>query len=106
MHYMKRQKKNLDENIAKVTKWDDFLTALGKGKLVLSPHCNENNCEEEVGTKTKEHFQNVPDATGSGQTGKAKALCIPFDQPKMEKDVKCIVCEKNAKYWILFGRSY
>jgi len=100
-----RAKKNLEDNIVKVTKWEDFLAALGNGKLVLAPHCNEEEWEEAVSKKTAEHFTNVPDAAGSGQTGKAKALCIPFDQPSIE-NTKCFISGKDAKSWILFGRSY
>ena len=39
----------------------------------------------------------------------AKALCIPFKQPKeLSSDAGCVCrgCGNKAKYYTLFGRSY
>jgi prolyl-tRNA synthetase len=37
----------------------------------------------------------------------AKTLCIPFEQPKsITADTRCIYCQKPAKSYTLFGRSY
>ncbi|PRP88309.1 prolyl-tRNA synthetase [Planoprotostelium fungivorum] len=36
----------------------------------------------------------------------AKSLCLPYQQPEGIEGKKCIGCEKEAKIWCLFGRSY
>ena len=39
----------------------------------------------------------------------AKALCIPFSQPKdIAPGTKCVRdgCDNSAEYYTLFGRSY
>jgi len=39
----------------------------------------------------------------------AKALCIPFEQPKkLTPGLKCVRpdCPNKAKFYTLFGRSY
>jgi len=40
----------------------------------------------------------------------AKSLCIPFDQSRWasieQGKTKCPACNKDAKHWTLFGRSY
>jgi prolyl-tRNA synthetase len=36
----------------------------------------------------------------------AKSLCIPFQQPASAAGKKCIACDKPAKSYTLFGRSY
>ena len=86
-----RAKEQIEANIARCDQWKDFLDKIFKGKLVLAPHCNEDDCEEKVGVLTKEHFENLPDTAGVGQTGKAKALCIPLEntgyQPKIDQNL-------------------
>ena len=102
-------KKELDNNIVKVKTWKGFLKEIGSGKLVLAPSCNESKWEDGIAVKTKEYFEDKPDQTGSGMSGKAKSLCIPLQstgyQPTIT-DEKCIISGKPAKKWILFGRSY
>ena len=36
----------------------------------------------------------------------AKTLCIPFDQLPLPPGTKCFVSGKDAKVWVLWGRSY
>lgn len=38
----------------------------------------------------------------------AKSLCIPFNQPDLTNELKCIhySCKNKAKFYTLFGRSY
>lgn len=36
----------------------------------------------------------------------AKSLCIPFQQPASAEGKKCIACDRPAKSYTLFGRSY
>jgi len=58
----------------------------------------EAKSEEAKPEEKKEEFE----APSSG----AKSLCIPYNQPKDIEKEKCIGCEKQAKVWCLFGRSY
>jgi len=109
-----RAKHAMDEAIVRVWKWDDMLAALGKGKLVLAPSCNESKWEDEISKRTKEYFD-AAELDARALSGKAKALCIPMDgeldhqgnpyQASVE-GVECIISGKEAKKWILFGRSY
>lgn len=97
-----------DANIVRVETMDDFLKNIQNGKIVLAPHCNDDDDEAALQVETREWFAKQPDTSGVGQTGKAKALCIPLDQPTdLEKEErKCFHSGKRAKKWILFGRSY
>jgi len=109
-----RAKQAMDNNIVRVRKWDDMLAALGDGKLVLAPSCNESKWEDEISKRTKEFFDSA-ELDARALSGKAKALCIPMDgeldhegnpyQASVE-GVECIISGKEAKKWILFGRSY
>lgn len=47
-------------------------------------------------------------ADGKAPAMGAKALCIPFDQPKVALPEKCIhpACTSKPQYFTLFGRSY
>ena len=97
-----------DANIEEVSNWDDFLKQIQNGKIVLGPHCNDDVCEDLIQVETREWFAKQPDTAGVGMSGKAKALCIPCEQKSdlSKVKVKCLRCERMAKKWILFGRSY
>ncbi|KAK1578386.1 hypothetical protein Q3G72_029880 [Acer saccharum] len=74
--------------------WDEFVEALGQKKLILAPWCDEEEVEKDVKERTK------------GDTGAAKTLCTPFDQPEMHEGTKCFASGKLAKKWSYWGRSY
>jgi len=100
-----------DDNIVEVSDWQAFLQQIQNGKIVLAPHCNDDTCEDLIQKETREYFASQPDLTGVGATGKAKALCIPLEQKSelSTQNVQCFhfnTCKKQAKKWILFGRSY
>ncbi|KAK3182698.1 hypothetical protein Dsin_029984 [Dipteronia sinensis] len=65
--------------------WDEFVEALRQKKLILAPWCDEEEVEKDVKERTK------------GDTGAAKTLCTPFDQPELPE---------GAKKWTYWGRSY
>merc|ERR1711902_478459 len=48
-----KAKKLLDENVAQVESWNDFLDALENKKLLLVPFCGEVKCEEEIKALSK-----------------------------------------------------
>lgn len=62
-------------------------------------------CMYEINFRTE-----VEGEAADGQTPAmgAKALCIPFDQPKVPLPAKCIhpACSSKPKFFTLFGRSY
>merc|ERR1719471_2564386 len=71
-----RAKRTMDENIIRVTEWNQMIDALAAGKLVLAPHSNETADEDELSDRTKKHFD-AADQDERALSGKAKALCIP-----------------------------
>ncbi|KAK1319442.1 hypothetical protein QJS10_CPB04g00419 [Acorus calamus] len=83
-----------DACIEKVTTWDEFVIALNKKKLILAPWCDEEDVEKDVKARTK------------GETGAAKTLCTPFDQPELPEGILCFASGKPAKKWTYWGRSY
>ena len=99
-----------DESLARVTEWEQFVPAVGQGKLALTPFCDETEWEEAVKTRSKEE---ALAAAGEGAEDErcatsvaAKTLCIPFDQPSLPEGTKCFISGKPAKCWVLWGRSY
>lgn len=89
-----RAKIKRDSCIVKAENWDEFMQALNNKMMVLAPWCDEVDVEEDVKTKTK------------GETGAAKTLCMPFDQPELPEGTVCFASGKPAKKWALWGRSY
>ncbi|KAK0589233.1 hypothetical protein LWI29_011334 [Acer saccharum] len=87
-------KQRRDACIQIVTTWDEFAEALGQKKLILAPWCDKEEVEKDVKERTK------------GDTGAAKTLCTPFDQPEMTEGTKCFASGKPAKKWTYWGRSY
>lgn len=83
----KNAKKFLDEHIDRPSSFKELEKSIESGKIVLAQHCGQRDCEDDIKEKTG-----------------AKALVIPFDQPK--KYGKCVQCGKEAKYSVYFGKSY
>lgn len=100
-----KSKKELDENMVVVKKWDDFVKALDKSKIIQAPFCGVEECEDEIKEMSKADGDLEPGAPSMG----AKSLCIPFQQPgPIEKGMKCVrpSCQKEPQFFTLFGRSY
>ncbi|GJR29893.1 proline--tRNA ligase, cytoplasmic [Tanacetum coccineum] len=83
-----------DACIQVIRTWDEFTEALGQKKLILAPWCDEKEVELEVKAKTK------------AETGAAKTLCSPLEQPEMPEGTLCFASGKPAKKWTYWGRSY
>lgn len=91
-----------------------------KNNIALVPWCESPECENDIKEssykylknhykrqqKKKEQELDENDYHQLNIIGSAKPLCIPFEQPEMEQEHKCIKCEKKAKRYALFGRSY
>ena len=86
----------------------------------MSPYCGEILCEDQIkkmSTRFDDHvtlchvvvpYREEALEPGAPAMG-AKALCIPFKQPKeLSSDAGCVRrgCGNKAKYYTLFGRSY
>merc|ERR1712063_156336 len=90
-----------------VTKWEEFVPALNNKCIVLAPWCEEVACEDNIKKKSKEESEASSEESASSLTGAAKSLCIPFEQKPLPEGAECFCgCEKAAKSWTLFGRSY
>ena len=108
---LSKARKSRDDNIVKVWEWKDFVPALQKGHMVLTPFCNETEFEELVKDKSKAEAlaalgQETEDEREATPVA-AKTLCIPFDAPALPAGTPCFVApEKPATCWVLWGRSY
>ncbi len=110
---LERAKKVRDQRLRKVTTWPDFVKALKDKCMILAPWCGDIKAEEIVkersGAMGNETFDlgDGDDGEECTMSGAAKTLCIPFDQDPMPPGTKCIgMPERDAKMWVLFGRSY
>jgi len=95
-----------DQAIGKTEDKNEFLNLLNAKKMVLIPFCQKISCEEEICAYTQQNTKASETDIQFELTGKAKSLCIPFEQPELIKGTKCIYCSDEAKSYTLFGRSY
>ncbi|KAG5179602.1 proline--tRNA ligase [Tribonema minus] len=96
-----------DEHYSRVLEWADFVPALNKNDIVLTPFCNEGEWEEKVKAMSRdEALQGGSEDVRTSTSVAAKTLCIPLDQPELPEGTKCFVSGKPATCWVLWGRSY
>lgn len=109
-----------DSKIIKVSTWEEFVPALDQRAMVLSPWCEDTECEEIVkdmsGKESQERLQaegEDGDVDVRALSGSAKTLCIPFEEEitrlgveKLPECTKCFRCDDLAKSYTLWGRSY
>lgn len=106
-HLFNKSKAERDEKLVKVLEWKDFVPALNKQCIVLTPFVNETEWEEEVKRKSREEaLQGEAEDDRTSTSVAAKTLCIPFEQPELPPGTKCFVSGKDATCWVLWGRSY
>ncbi len=84
----KNSKNFIERNLEKVETIEELKKALDKKKIALAPWCGTTECEDWI----------------KDQTGGAKILNIPFDQPK--KLGKCVWCKKEGKKAVYIGKNY
>jgi prolyl-tRNA synthetase len=100
-------KRGRDEKMVTVTEWKDFVPALEKQCLVMTPFCDEREWEEKVKTMSREEsLKGQAEAATTATSVAAKTLCKPFDQPALPEGTLCFVSGKPATTWVLWGRSY
>lgn len=90
-----------------VDEWKDFVPALNQKNVILAPWCGVMACEEDIKDSSAkrddgEEFEQDDKAPSMG----AKSLCIPFEQPPLKENQKCVKCDRNAVNYCMFGRSY
>ena len=102
-----------DASLIKLTGWEGFVSALGEGKLVLTPWCNDAEATEyEELVKKKSKAEALALAGEEEEEERcaisvaAKTLCIPFEQPELPAGTPCFISGKPATCWVLWGRSY
>jgi prolyl-tRNA synthetase len=88
INLLEKARKFIENNKVKVDTFDDFIKATNEKKIIEAPWCGEVECEENIKFKAKG----------------TKSLNIPFNQEKITK--KCVFCDKKAKYYALFAKSY
>lgn len=103
-----KARKQRDDNVTQVTKWEQFVPALDAKNICLCSWCDRTECEDAVKKRSaEESIKNKgEEEKGFRLTGAAKTLCIPFDQKELPEGTKCFACDQPAKKWTLFGRSY
>ena len=98
MYEVAKQKR--EACVEEIKTWDEFIVALNKKKLILAPWCDEEvrykkklfrkiNCEKEckhlipLKSYYLQEVERDVKARTKGETGAAKTLCSPFEQPEL-----------------------
>jgi prolyl-tRNA synthetase len=97
----KNAEKKLISNRGKAGDWEIFMDELNQMKYVETPWCCEPDCERDVKTKSAEESDE-----STQLSGKAKTLCLPFDQEAVPENTICFNCDNLAKKYAIWGRSY
>ena len=84
----KKSKKMFEDNLVEVKNMDEFKKAIEGKKLAKALFCGEADCEELI----------------KDSTGGAGSRNIPYGQKLVTG--KCVHCGKQAKYSVIFGKSY
>lgn len=110
-----------------VTEWHQLVPTLDAKCIAVIPWCEETSCEDDIKERSSQayvyfhssHFASfnllpfhnlrAEQVDERAPSAGAKSLCIPFDQDRWGKPAvgyKCPACQRPAKRWTLFGRSY
>ncbi|QEU58597.1 hypothetical protein KDRO_A06180 [Kluyveromyces lactis] len=102
-----KAKELFDTHRVIVDEWKDFVPALNKKNVILSPWCGVEECEEDIkdASAKKDDGEEIEVDDKSPSMG-AKSLCIPFNQPTLKPGQKCVKCTRLAETYCMFGRSY
>ena len=70
------------------------MSAINKRKIVKTPWCGRQECEQQVNDKSKEESLKALEGDENELllTGAAKTLCIPDAQGPLGKDFVCFHC--------------
>eukprot|EP00904_Undaria_pinnatifida_P012991 jgi/Undpi1/8822/HiC_scaffold_25.g11284.m1 len=97
-----------DDHYTRVTEWPQFVPALNRNDIVLTPFCNETEWEEKVKTLSRAEAlkEGEVELETTATSVAAKTLCIPLEQPDLPEGTPCFISGKPATCWVLWGRSY
>eukprot|EP00361_Fabrea_salina_P000803 CAMPEP_0202428666 /NCGR_PEP_ID=MMETSP1345-20130828/2614_1 /ASSEMBLY_ACC=CAM_ASM_000843 /TAXON_ID=342563 /ORGANISM="Fabrea Fabrea salina" /LENGTH=694 /DNA_ID=CAMNT_0049039703 /DNA_START=994 /DNA_END=3078 /DNA_ORIENTATION=- len=98
-----RAKSTLDSRIVEANNWEGFLEGVNDKNFVLTPWCEQTECETRVKERSGEESK---DTEGEHLTGSAKTLCMPLDQGSLGPESVCFHCGAPASKKVLWGRSY
>jgi prolyl-tRNA synthetase len=102
-----KAKEAFDSHRILVEDWKDFVPALNAKNVILSPWCGRMECEEDIKeSSAKKDDGEEEEIDEKAPSMGAKSLCIPFDQPELKTDTKCVKCGEKAINYTMFGRSY
>lgn len=104
---LEKARKDFDEHRVLVEDWKDFVPTLNAKNVILSPWCGVPECEDEIkdASAKKDDGEDEEFDERAPSMG-AKSLCIPYDQPELKPDQKCVRCDRKAVNFCMFGRSY
>ncbi len=95
-----------NEKARSATTWQQFMQHLNTRNVVLTPWCENRECEQKVkersGIETSEHLIEGEQSL----TGKAKTLCVPLEHEPLKEGDVCFHCGTPAKVRVYWGRSY
>lgn len=102
-----KAKAGRDAKVVTVTRWEDFVPALERQCMVLTPFCDQADWEDKVKRMSREEaLKGDTEAATTATSMAAKTLCKPFDAPPLPEGTKCFVSGLPATAWTLWGRSY
>jgi len=91
--------------------FNTFYDLLCKKNILLTPHCTNSKCEEDVLEHVKAEAKKKIQESGKDDdkdkfAASAKTLCIPLQQEPIKDQEKCFFCKGPAKKRVLWGKSY
>ncbi|GAA5945974.1 hypothetical protein JCM10213_005428 [Rhodosporidiobolus nylandii] len=104
---LNRARATFDDHIVKVEKWEEVVPALNGNNVIVLPWCEVEECEDQIKDRSAKESVSGAEDERAPSAG-AKSLCIPHDQARFGsvEGKTCPNCNKEAKRWTLFGRSY
>ena len=84
-----KAKEKIKEQTVEVNDFKEFEKAIKKRKLIRAKWCGETQCEDWIKSKTG-----------------ASTRCVLLEELNTTPEGKCVHCEKEAKNWMYFSKSY
>ena len=101
-----KAKERFHEKEKKASNWEEFLMQLNEKNVVLTPWCEDRECEEKVKDRSGKESKEILGEGEVALTGQAKTLCIPLEYEPLKEGEKCFHCAELAKTRVFWGRSY
>ncbi len=104
---------------------EELFKLLTEKKMIKTMWCNTSDCEDNVKKMVKETLIKVNEQKKAKlklkceKEGKeyeapedditeitAKTMCMPLQQDPIPQDQKCFSCDRQARKWVLWGKTY